>query len=429
MVYFNHRYGCQKCNILGAFDTTVHRISFAQFNATSRTDESFRKRTQAIHHRETSSLEYLRKTDGTPLLDMIKDFPTSDPLHLLEEGVMKRCLRMWMKGSSQNKKKKWSNEIITALNVQILQWNRGFPSDFNRKLRTLQYLSYFKATEFRTILLYIGIVAFKDVLVEQEYTHFLLLCLAIRLYSCRFYVQYQNFEDIAKKFLYGYCDHYINIYGKNEVVSNIHNICHIPDDVEHFGSLNEISTYPFENFLHEIKLRVQPSNTPMEQITRRIIEQSLDRQNNQKINCNKNRNTFWVELKYESKQRNSYPIFKFIKITPNVFLSSKKIGDRWFITKSGDIVAMEYATIKNHEYVIFGKAIADKSDFFTKPYASHKTDIYISNGICIQAKMYNINDIKAKMMCISYNDQTVFIPILHSIDECLEYIVQIDATK
>lgn len=82
---------------------------------------------------------------------------------------------------------------------------------------------------------------------------------------------------------------------------------------------------------------------------------------------------------------------------------------------------MEFATIKNNYYLICGKVIEDKADFFTKPYASNRTDIYISHGICTEAEMYNINGIKAKMMCISYNEQFVFIPILHSIDECLEF--------
>lgn len=317
-----------------------------------RTDESFRNRAQPIHHKETSSLEHLRKADGTPLLDMIKHFPTSDPLHLLEEGVMKKCLGIWMKGNARNKRKKWSNDIISSLNRQILQWNRELPSDFNRKLRTLQFLTYYKATEFRTMLLYIGMVAFKDVLVEQEYVHFLYFCLAIRLYSCRYYVQSPNLRVLARKFLSDYCENFVKIYGKNEVVSNIHNISHIADDVEQFGNLNEISTYPFENFLHDIKLRVRPSSTPMEQITRRIIEGSLisDRQNSQQINFTTKtfENASWVpELKYEWREKNaSVSFYKFIRIKPNVFLSIKKFGDKWFITKCDDIVEMIYAIKK-----------------------------------------------------------------------------------
>lgn len=36
-------------------------------------------------------------------------------------------------------------------------------------------------------------------------------------------------------------------------------------------------------------------------------------------------------------------------------------------------------------------------------------------------KLYNVNEIKAKLLCLSYKNQNVFIPILHSVDECLEF--------
>lgn len=98
----------------------------------------------------------------------------------------------------------------------------------------------------------------------------------------------------------------------------------------------------------------------------------------------------------------------------NVCLSVKKTGDKWFFTKNGDIVAMKYATIKNHSYLIYGTPIACKSDFFKNPYSSNKTDIYLSNGICTEEKFYNISDIKAKLMCLSYKNEYIFIPILHT---------------
>lgn len=48
-----------------------------------RTDEKFRDRFQPEHHLNYSILEKLK-------IDMIKGFPTSDPLHLLDLGLMKR---------------------------------------------------------------------------------------------------------------------------------------------------------------------------------------------------------------------------------------------------------------------------------------------------------------------------------------------------
>ena len=199
VVYFNHRFGCQRCYVCGVYDNVAHRMYFAKFDEPLRTDNEFREKSQSIHHKETSILESLKKPDGSPLLNMISQFPTSDPLHLLDEGVMKKCIRMWMTGKGPIKTKKWSEETINNLNKQIIQWNRELPSDINRKLRTLDYLSFYKATEFRSILLYIGIIAFKNILDEEQYAHFLTFSMGIRLFSCKYYVQNNNLKGIATK--------------------------------------------------------------------------------------------------------------------------------------------------------------------------------------------------------------------------------------
>lgn len=46
----------------------------------------------------------IRSFHGKLLIDMIKTFPTSDHLHLSDEGVMKRMLNIWTKGTSIHKK-------------------------------------------------------------------------------------------------------------------------------------------------------------------------------------------------------------------------------------------------------------------------------------------------------------------------------------
>lgn len=420
MVYFNHRYGCAKCFGVGIYDINKHRTYFSDFNQSIRTDVSFRNRLQPIHHREKSILEDLTKTDGSPLIDMVKQFPTSDPLHLLHQGVMKRMLHIWTKGTSIHKQK-WSKDVQLQISTGISFWNKEFPSDINRKLRSLQFVHFFKATEFRTILLYLGIVAFKDVLDKKNYTHFLQLSLAVRLCSCRTYVDKQSLKKVARRLFSEYCANFVRLYGDNEVVSNIHNICHISDDVHEYGSLPETSTYPFENYLRDIKLRVQPTIAPIKQITRRLVEISLDMGTNAiNFDIRKLENIGYPELKYEFKISNQ-TVYKFIRITPNVFFSVKKSGDKWFLTKTGDIVEMRYATFMNNSYFICGAPIKEKNDFFSEPYSSRLTDIYASNGEKGDEKMFEFSEIKSKLMCLSYQDIFVFIPVLHSIDECKEF--------
>lgn len=374
-----------------------------------------------MHHKEKSVLEDLRNIDGKPLIDMVKHFPVSDPLHLLEQGTMKRMFKIWKEGTTIYKNK-WVKRTQDLISTEILFWNKEMPSDIKRKIRSLQFLRFWKATEFRTMLLYLGIVALKDFLGEQEYTHFLYLCLAVRMSSCRTYVVKASYKNVARKLFSEFCVNFVRIYGNDEIVSNIHNISHISDDVDEFGSLVETSTYPFENFLHDIKLRVQPSNTPMQQVSRRIAEMCLDK-GREEINFDIRRLDIaaWVpELKYEFKQSDK-SLFQFIRITPNVYFSIRKIGDKWFLTKTGEIVEMRYAMRMENSHFFSGVPIRNKLDFFTKPYSSHKTDIFLSDGKKGEEQMFEYTEIKAKLLCLSYKNEYVFIPLLHSIDECAKF--------
>lgn len=395
----------------------MRRVSFPQFDAPLRTDTGFRKREYAFHHNENSPLENITYPDGSPLLNMVKDFPTSDPLHHQDQGVMKRLLTIWCNGSTVYKNK-WKKSDLNLINQAIYDCNKDLSSDVNRQLRSLNFMKFFKATEFRTILLYAGMVIFQDRLSDEIYEHFLSFCLAIRLYSCETYVKKQNLRKLARSLLADYCVNFVKFYGSNAIVSNIHNISHIADDVERFGALSNISTYPFENLLREIKYRTQASNNPLEQITRRIAELTLDVKkssiNFDSVEMNEHLWKPELMLKYESG-------FEKIRITPNVILSTRKKGDCWFITHQNEIVKMNFAVKRMNSFFICGSEIRMKSDFFTLPYPSHLSDIYMSDGELQENRMFDISNIKAKMMCLSRGEKIVLIPILHSLDECVKF--------
>lgn len=60
---------------------------FPQKNWPLRTDADFREKRDGAHHKGTSLLEELK-------IDMITRFPSSDPLHLLELGIMKKYVKI-----------------------------------------------------------------------------------------------------------------------------------------------------------------------------------------------------------------------------------------------------------------------------------------------------------------------------------------------
>ena len=56
-------------------------------------------------------------------------------------------------------------------------------------------------------------------------------------------------------------------------VYNVHSLIHLSSDVEHFKcSLNDVSAFPFENYLQTLKKSVRQSQNPIAQVTKRLTE-------------------------------------------------------------------------------------------------------------------------------------------------------------
>lgn len=130
-------------------------MSFPDLNADRRTDSSFRDRTQPSHHKTTSPFEMLP-------IDMITTFPVSDPLHLLELGIMRKCMNRWISGHKKYKGK-WKKPLVALTSRLLQRCQKEMPTDIHRAVRTLDSLRFWKGLEFRTVLLYVGCIVFKEV--------------------------------------------------------------------------------------------------------------------------------------------------------------------------------------------------------------------------------------------------------------------------
>lgn len=402
-VNFNAKHGCQKCLTIGKYDKTARTMSFPIINADRRTDQMFRQRTDPHHHKENSLLEQLP-------INMISTFRVSDTLHLLHLGVMKKCLQRWI-GKTKNSDKKWNKTKINETSHYLLDCNKNMPSDIHRAIRDLDALAYWKGVEFRSVLHYIGMVAFRPVLPDDEYEHFLTLCCAATICCCK---TYKSFIPIASGMFEKYVKDYSHFYGEGTIGSNVHNLLHITEEmIEHnIGNLENFSTYKYENCLRLLGMRLQSCNRPLEQISRRLIENSII--NDQEYNEDK----FFPSLQYQLPTNEcEYQLYSKINIGPGIFLSCRKKGDQWFLTDSGDIVKMTYAFNFHNTYNICGFPLMSKGRFFDKPIKSDKLNIYKSDGkLGEEACIYNMNTVAAKMICLDFESNFVYIPILHSLE-------------
>lgn len=407
----NHRYGCLRCTVEGKHSS--HRMSFPAIDCSLRTDESFRNRLHPEHHKTTTPLEQLP-------IDMVNDFPTSDPLHLLELGITKTFLSVLKKGRrSQNSsldiidRPALRDSDMKAINDSLETINSTIPHEIHRSIRSIDNLAYWKGTEFRTFLLYSGMVALKGNIEKELYDHFLILSCAATLCSSETYKKYvvkrNGLPSLTEMLFRDYIEQFITLYGEQTISSNVHNLCHISNDIERFGNLNHLSTYPFENCLRIIKMDLKKCNRPLEQISRRITERASN-ESSKLFQC---KSVSYPILKYPlAGQQNA---FSTINLNSGFQLSCKRLGDKWFLSKDRNIMEMQMVIRNNTgKIMLVAKRIKEKENFFSKPFYSSFINIYLTNGETEEECYCSLEQILCKMFCMKYETKYVFVPLLHT---------------
>lgn len=162
-----------------------------------------------------------------------------------------------------------SNKQMTELNGLISTIKLSFPSAFQRKPRPLSELSYFKASEFRTYLLYLGPYILKKFLVPAYYQHFLKLHFAISVFtSHNFKSMYEHASQCLKIFVYDMRE----LFGERSMVYNIHALLHLPHYVSIYGPLDSFSAFPYESYFSLPKKRIKASNCIFKQSVNQLIQ-------------------------------------------------------------------------------------------------------------------------------------------------------------
>lgn len=90
-------------------------------------------------------------------------------------------------------------------------------NDFVRKPRGIEEYPRFKATELRQLLLYTGPIAFKNVLSDKCYQHFMALNIAMRFLLS---TDHSSYLDYAAQLLEYFVKTFERIYGSHFVSHN-----------------------------------------------------------------------------------------------------------------------------------------------------------------------------------------------------------------
>lgn len=409
----NGRKGCGKCEVTGKY---LGRMCYTKIHNKARTDEEFRLRSDKQHHinkQTTNRNSNDNHTDVIPKsplediygVDMVDSFAI-DALHVVYLGVVKKILLM-----NNGKFKFPINELLRSkfskadhkmISLIMCSAQMSKPSEFNRAIRSLEYVSHYKGSEFRNFLLYHGIVALKGNVSNDIYNNFLTLHCAVTICSSD---KHRQYVPTAKKLLEKFVVDFKRIYGRCMTSHNVHQLLHIADYVLQFGSLDNYSAFPFESKLGVLKNFINSGNNPLEQAANRVVEH---------IEAD-----LYNFMKAEDKSKSFKPIAKARSIQFNDFLLKNNNGDKWFLTKSKDIVSFEKVLFdcKGMPESIVGRKIQTKIDFYDiMGIRSSFLDVYQSNGtLDYNLSYFTLNEIENKVYCIEdLNENRTFFPILNT---------------
>jgi hypothetical protein len=256
----NAYFGCERCYRRGSWRKRV--VYPVKPKADEYTDETFVNRCYESHH--VSEIP-------TPLESLDFGMITQIPLeymHLCCLGVMKKFLILWAEGPLPHK---ISNKQQKIISDRLVMFSKRLPTEFFRKCRSLKELRHWKATEFRTFMLYVGPEALKGVLRNEKFEHFLLYHTAmyILISNCSGKDEWINF---AENLLCRFVEDIPRLYSKELLVYNVHSLLHLCEDVRIHGSLDNFSAFSFENFMSKLKRNIRTNSNHLSQVVRRLME-------------------------------------------------------------------------------------------------------------------------------------------------------------
>lgn len=237
---------CQYCRQHGKI--VMNRMTFPLVKCEDRTNEAY------------ANMQENNQLVRSPLLricSFVSDFPL-DPMHAVYLGVVRKLIRFFClptKGIALGCR--LSKALLAVVDGRVERYRACVPVEFQRKPRKLVDLEHFKATEFRTYLLYYGPFVFKDVLPKKYYDHLMLLHFSMYVYSSSLFT---SLVECANSCLHNFVVQMGTLYGQQSLISNVHQLSHLPEFVRSFGPLDSFSAFHFESFLGQVKKRVKSTN-------------------------------------------------------------------------------------------------------------------------------------------------------------------------
>ncbi|KAF0706952.1 Uncharacterized protein FWK35_00039209 [Aphis craccivora] len=403
---------CSKCYIEGEYKNNRVCFPYSSVKSTERTHQSYITMSDEDHHinNHVSILSELPNTDIVSIFSL-------DYMHLVCLGVMKKLLILWMSKGPLSVRIRAA--AIHELSKYLLNLNQYIPSDFVRKARELSDVSRWKATEFRSFLLYFGPIVLKNILNEKCYVHFMALSISMTILLSP---DRRELLEYANKLLDYFVKQFEIIYGVEFSSHNVHGLIHLCDAYQKFGPLDNCCAFKFENYMKELKSLIRKHEKPLEQVINRYSERNaLTIEEIFNNTSNKNKNLYYTENPILEQEHNDGPLnenctgsqykrlfFKTLKI------KIKGNADCFALTNNEIIIKCLNIIYDKGEVYLIGKYFKTISSLYNDPINSSMLNIYQVGKMSDTIKCWHISKIIKKMMVIEHNNQKIAMPIIHS---------------
>lgn len=375
-------FGCPKCDQVCYSEG--HKLYYQYFVGELRTDESFRQRTDVLHHKP--------KFQNRPsLLEGVMGMVSQvviEAMHAVDHGVTKRVVKAIF--SNDSLCSRVTKASFDTFQARFKLFRSYVPSDFARKPRTLTEIAYFKAAEFRQMLLYTLPVLLKGVVSPQLYSHVLKLHIAIRLLSDP--SKYMENIEAARALITEFVDQYDASIGKKHFTYYTHCLLHIPDFVAEYGPLYSFSAYKYENHMRVIKRLLRRKHGHLKQFFNRIDE-----------------------IRYADELRSEMTSINGKQSKFNSFkLQANSLKDGCCMLSPGVPLVITKLFMQNGIRMVRGYRFQQCKDFYDDPVPSmENVGTILASNLSTSEEDFPASSILYKFFRLPYEDEDVLIPLLH----------------
>jgi len=216
--------------------------------------------------------------------------------------------------------------------------------------------------------------------------------------------------DYAHELLLIFIRHSAVLYGNKFVVYNIHSLCHLSQECKDHGSLDNFSTFVFENFLKSLKSSLQSCYKPLHQ----VVYRDLERTKKIPVKLSGGRKVIFLSQMYRNAEEQiDGSNFRSLSIG-NVKL---KIGhkDSCFKTSEGNIYVLINIVRRGESVLLIGNKFHQIEDYYSYPLPSSTLGILKVSNLDNVRHVIPLENIVAKCW-LMLDDLPVFlcIPLLHT---------------